>query len=730
MNASCNDNDDPALEITSSFSATIPPKYREVCNKENRTPKLGPPSVKPNPIRCSLYSPRTRGLIMGMEGGEVLHWTLSSDTARKISLIGQHKGSVTAVHLPPDKETICDKLVVSGSADGTVKIWSECSGARIGCWECVQTLYGHGGSVLAIECVRDYIITGGTDRRVRLWWAVDERKMLQHPWFESEGVIVTMEGWVQDMSFPRGQRLGQGATLFVADSSAGVVKVTPKGHIDPNTRRLKSRLDWTVARNPTQPNGSSLAFRKIHDRGISIIKFVPDMDLVFTASYDNCLRVYDNKTSTLKLSWENENNCRFTAILYDRKRGQVITTDMLGYLAIYCLKKETMLATKRLTTKPILSIHHREATDDYVVILEGEIQVWRIERDVGYNVLRGGHTGPVVSLYTCSGGKGLLDREQDFRIFSASLDKTLRLWDPHDLGCLRCLTERQSEISCMTFSEKENTLIVGHDDGVIRLWNMDTDTCVQLAQHTNSITALRMAPVGRQEELLLSAGYDGMVCIWDVRKTRGAKPHLVGRIRAHNPEATTSDPLAPACRPEILCLEFDKTRRVIFTGGNDCHIKAWSLTTHHYLGRHVGHKEPISCMAMDANFLFSGSEDRTINVWDALPAPPLGSSYSSHPFRGGTLLKTLQGHKGTVTGLVILKASGHLVSCSVDGFVMVWDYVSGDMIRRHHHDEEVLCIALRYDVDEIMVGTRQSNILRLPAGEKVATVARTESGPQ
>lgn len=40
--------------------------------------------------------------------------------------------------------------------------------------------------MLAIECVKDHIITGGTDCKVRIWWAVEERKALQHPWFELE----------------------------------------------------------------------------------------------------------------------------------------------------------------------------------------------------------------------------------------------------------------------------------------------------------------------------------------------------------------------------------------------------------------------------------------------------------------------------------------------------------------------------------------------------------------
>lgn len=149
-------------------------------------------------------------------------------------------------------------------------------------------------------------------------------------------------------------------------------------------------------------------------------------------------------------------------------------------------------------------------------------------------------------------------------------------------------------------------------------------------------------------------------------------------------------------------------------------VQAWSITSYQYLGKHTGHLEPVCCMAMDANFLFSGSEDRTIRVWDALPASPVGTKLSSNPFHGGTLLKTLEGHKGTVTALKVLTSSGHLVSCSIDGCVMLWDYITGDIILQHRHKEELLCLALRCDADEIITGTRQGNILRFPAGESVS----------
>lgn len=122
-------NDEPALEISSVFSESLPSKYREICSKENRAPALGPPLIKPNPIRCSVYPVHTRGIVLGMDGGEVLHWSLEFNRGGSVHVIGKHKGAVTAVKSSFGKDSERDQLIISGSSDGTAKIWAECKGS-------------------------------------------------------------------------------------------------------------------------------------------------------------------------------------------------------------------------------------------------------------------------------------------------------------------------------------------------------------------------------------------------------------------------------------------------------------------------------------------------------------------------------------------------------------------------------------------------------------------------
>jgi hypothetical protein len=266
---------------------------------------------------------------------------------------------------------------------------------------------------------------------------------------------------------------------------------------------------------------------------------------------------------------------------------------------VHAAEDGALLATKSISTKPVIAVQQCGHTDMYAVATSQGVALLRLQRDLVYEGVGGSHNGPVVSIYACTGGlvcapdtcnlliainfincifvailamiaerasehdtivvdvlgavhtEGMVltllvvqaRAELDFRIFSASRDNTMCLWDPKTLDCLHvfsCLsylfdahdmsqcspssdsrardgksnlsvdceskgalqisiaaqvTDRQlSELSCATFFEAWNVLVSGHQSGEVALWSLGCGQCFcVLRQHANTVSCMTMA---------------------------------------------------------------------------------------------------------------------------------------------------------------------------------------------------------------------------------------------
>jgi WD40 repeat protein len=138
------------------------------------------------------------------------------------------------------------------------------------------------------------------------------------------------------------------------------------------------------------------------------------------------------------------------------------------------------------------------------------------------------------------------------------------------MACLSTLHEKRSELSCLMHSPLCEFLISGHDDGTIRLWNADSGSTITLNGHTNTVCCLDVTTRGAME-LLLSAGFDGHVGVWDITKRQVGGSHLES-----TPATNASAPHAPswqhhcASRLRLTHLPSDPPRRSTRCRGSSC----------------------------------------------------------------------------------------------------------------------------------------------------------------
>ena len=95
-----------------------------------------------------------------------------------------------------------------------------------------------------------------------------------------------------------------------------------------------------------------------------------------------------------------------------------------------------------------------------------------------------------------------------------------------------------------------------------------------------------------------------------------------------------------------------------------------------------GHAGDVAALAVngDATILYSGSEDRTIKVWD---------------LRAGRELRTLRGHMGDITSLALSGDGKRLFSGSMDRTVKIWDLELGiEVLSMRGHANGVTSLAL------------------------------------
>ncbi|KEY75048.1 hypothetical protein S7711_09655 [Stachybotrys chartarum IBT 7711] len=529
-----------------------------------------------------VFSP-TRSLIRELFVKELLSWitlkpNVESDWNACVQTLEGHGGSVMAVAFAPDGQ-----LLASASGDRTIKLWDPDTGTLR------QTLEGHGGFLMAVVFAPDgqLLASASEDCTIKLW---DPDTGALRQTLEGHG------GSVMALAFaPDGQLLASASgdrTIKLWDPDAGALRqtleinaiVTAVAFARDGQLLASASHDRTI--KLWDPDTGALRQTLEINAIVTAVVFAPDGQLLASASEDCIIKLWDPDTGALRQTLEGHGGS-VTAVSFARD-GQLLASASED-CTIKLWDQDTGALRQTLEGHFGWVMAVAFAPDGQLLASasgDRTIKLWDPDTKSLRQTLEG-HGTLVTGIAFARDGQLLA---------SASHGRTVKLWDP-DTGTLRQTLEGHSHwVRAIAFARDGQLLASASEDCIIKLWDPDTGALRQtLEGHGSSVMAVAFAPDG---QLLTSASYDRTIKLWD-------------------PDTGTLRQTLEGHGGSVIAVAFAPDGQLLASASHDHKIKLWDPDAG-ALRQTLEINAIVTAVAFatDGQLLASASQDCTIKLWD------------------------------------------------------------------------------------------------------------------
>ncbi|UYP45487.1 hypothetical protein NEF87_001772 [Candidatus Lokiarchaeum ossiferum] len=208
-----------------------------------------------------------------------------------------HDSSITSLCLSQNKQAL-----ISGSKDGTIKIWDPQSG------QCLNTLLGHKMKVFSVTCDNsyNYILSGGEDATVRVWkvaYPLAGKKSLHNLSFACEEILNQPQASVHVV------KLNPSNSLFAAIGDEADIHL------------------WEF------PSCHYLPSLKGHRKEIYTLDFHPTLSLLLSGGRDKTIKMWNYQTHELQYSIQT--SAEITKLSFNPEGSHFLAVDLDNDLTIY-----------------------------------------------------------------------------------------------------------------------------------------------------------------------------------------------------------------------------------------------------------------------------------------------------------------------------------------------------------------------------------------------------------
>ncbi|KAF9175043.1 hypothetical protein BGX20_008600 [Mortierella sp. AD010] len=585
------------------------------------------------------FSPTDDRIASASWDGMVKLWSVQTFSCLDLS---EHSKGVYSVAYSPKGDQIA-----SGSADNTVRLWDVKTG------NCTCTLKGHSDQVfcVAYSPAGDQVASGSFDNTVRLWnpETGDCAFTLQH---NDEVYVIAYS--------PKGGRLVSGGNDMIVrlwDVETGDCIHVMKGHIDkimciaysPKGDQIASgciggydlavRL-WDVE------TGNCVRVLKGHSGGIRSIVYSPNGDQIASGGHDMTVRLWDVETYDCVDVFQGHGD-QINTIVYSPSGDQIASVSYDRTVRFRNMADVSRSYTPQGHSSVVYTIAYSPKGNRVVSgSLDCTARLWDVETGQCIRTLEG-HGEVVMSIAFSPDGD---------RFASGSLDSTMRMWDAESGNCL-CIVKSswmpswiQGEIhgvNSVDYSPKGDQVASGCGDGTVRLWNVETSSCIHVLRgHCNVLCKVVYSPKG---DLIASGSLDSTVRLWDVETG-----DCISILEGHD--------------SDVIAISYSPKGDRIASGSDDMTVRQWDIKTSSCVHVLRGHRGGIINIVYspEGDQIASSSEDGTVRLWDV---------------ETGNCIHALLGHRKRVTMALEYSPKGDMIaSGSGDSTVRLWSIETGECL--------------------------------------------------
>ncbi|KXS19187.1 WD40 repeat-like protein [Gonapodya prolifera JEL478] len=183
------------------------------------------------------------------------------------------------------------------------------------------------------------------------------------------------------------------------------------------------------------------------------------------------------------------------------------------------------------------------------------------------------------------------------RLYSASSDKTIKVWNLRDLTCIATLSGHTDGVNSLIPLGRDR-IASAASDKTVRVWDLATSRVIHTLDDSDSeilSVAWSGSSQGSPNGMLFASTYDANIVAY--AGDQGYRK--IGTMQGHN--------------WEVWQLQY--SMGVLFSGSFDHTIKRWDPRMFQCTHTLRGHKGFVHALALGNDNLISGCADRTVKIW-------------------------------------------------------------------------------------------------------------------